>query len=100
MKARFARLILFAVIAAIAMTGCAGGSYSRTSSDAVPVFRVPTETAKSPYSEPYKYVWTAPVVQEVVVPGAIRGGVFYPAHKETVIVRPSDTTLIPAGEGK
>jgi hypothetical protein len=45
------------------------------------------------YAEPYKYIWEPQILQEIVVPGAIRGGVFYPAHKETVIVKPSEPVL-------
>ena len=51
-----------------------------------------------PYAEPYKYIWEKQVLQEIVVPGAIRGGVFYPAHKETVIVKPSEPVLRPLGQ--
>ncbi|MGD0282555.1 MAG: hypothetical protein ABSB95_09355, partial [Dissulfurispiraceae bacterium] len=47
----------------------------------------------SPYAEPYKYIWEPQILQEIVVPAAIRGGVFYPAHKETVIVRPTEPVL-------
>lgn len=48
---------------------------------------------RSPYSEPYKYIWDKPITQKVIVPGAIRGGVFYPAHEETIIVVPPDVEL-------
>jgi len=47
----------------------------------------------SPYAEPYKYIWEPQILQEIIVPGAIRGGVFYPAHKETIIVKPSEPVL-------
>jgi hypothetical protein len=47
----------------------------------------------TPYAEPYKYIWGRQILQEVVVPGAIRGGVFYPAHKEIIIVKPSEPLL-------
>lgn len=47
----------------------------------------------TPYAEPYKYIWGQPILQEVIVPGAIRGGIFYPAHKETIIVKPSEPIL-------
>ena len=49
----------------------------------------------SPYAEPYKYIWEPQILQEIIVPAAIRGGVFYPAHKETVIVKPSEPILRP-----
>ena len=52
----------------------------------------------SPYAEPYKYIWEPQMLQEIIVPAAIRGGVFYPAHKETVIVRPSEPVLRSSGE--
>jgi hypothetical protein len=47
----------------------------------------------TPYAEPYKYIWGRPILQEVIVPGAIRGGIFYPAHEETIIVKPSEPFL-------
>ncbi len=49
----------------------------------------------SPYAEPYKYIWEPQILEEIIVPGAIRGGVFYPAHKETVIVKPAEPVLRP-----
>ncbi len=52
----------------------------------------------TPYSEPYKYIWEEQILQEIIVPGAIRGGVFYPAHKETVIVKPSGPFLRSPGQ--
>ena len=53
---------------------------------------------KSPYAEPYKYIWESQILQEIIVPAAIRGGVFYPAHKETVIVKPSEPILRPVDQ--
>ncbi len=54
----------------------------------------------SPFAEPYKYIWEPQILQEIVVPGAIRGGVFYPAHKETIIVKPSESVLKSSEQGK
>ncbi|MFO0753543.1 MAG: hypothetical protein U0411_09500 [Thermodesulfovibrionales bacterium] len=50
------------------------------------------------YPEPHKYVWDEQILEEIVVPGAIRGGVFYPAHRETIVVRPYEPLLLPARE--
>jgi hypothetical protein len=38
---------------------------------------------------PY-YHWAAPIVQDVEVPGHIANGVFIPAHKELVIIKPGE----------
>lgn len=54
--------------------------------------------AHSPFAEPHKYIWDQNIVQEVIIPGAIRGGVFYPSHKETIIIKPSEPVLVPSDE--
>ena len=38
---------------------------------------------------PY-YHWASPIVQEVNIPGHIQNGVFIPAHKELVIIKPGE----------
>ncbi len=44
---------------------------------------------------PY-YHWSAPMVQEVKVPGHIANGVFIPEHKELVIIKPGEWAQSPA----
>jgi|GEM_PF-2435957 len=82
----------------LAAYGCATtDNHSRGFQDGENVTNKDTEKEgdirKSPYTEPYKYIWEPQILQEIIVPGAIRGGVFYPAHKETIIVRPAEPVL-------
>ncbi len=44
---------------------------------------------------PY-YHWESPIVQSVQVPGHISNGVFIPAHKELVIIKPGEWAQAPA----
>ena len=34
--------------------------------------------------------WAEPLVQEVLIPAHVRGGVFYPEHKEMVVITPGE----------
>ena len=42
------------------------------------------------------YHWSAPIVQEVDIPAHISNGVFLPAHKELVIIKPGEWAQSPA----
>lgn len=57
----------------------------------------PPETAQpmpySPFRMPARLSWGDALVEDVEVPGRVAGGVFYPAHKETVIVSPGGYRL-------
>ena len=97
-------LVVSCLIILLAAYGCATtDNHSRDLQDAKKVTDKDTEKQgnmkNSPYAEPYKYIWEAQILQEIVVPGAIRGGVFYPAHKETIIVKPSEPVLRSSEQG-
>ena len=34
--------------------------------------------------------WSAPLVQEVLIPAHVQGGVFYPEHNELVVITPGE----------
>jgi hypothetical protein len=95
---------LIFILAVLLLSGCAsltgnGNDYAKGIEEGKREMRVLAESTKgaSPYSEPYKYVWDKAITQKIVVPGAIRGGIFYPAHEETVIIVPPQSRLVPTG---
>lgn len=91
-------IVVFCLVFSIAVFGCASthghpGGLQDGKDTAVKEME-PAESKMIPYYlEPYKYIWEPQILEEVVVPGAIRGGVYYPAHKETVIVKPAEPVL-------
>ncbi len=91
-------IVVSCLIILLAAYGCSTtDDHSKGLQDAEKVTNRNTEKEgnkkKSPYAEPYKYIWEPQILQEIIVPGAIRGGVFYPAHKETIIVKPAEPVL-------
>ncbi|MBF0560098.1 MAG: hypothetical protein HQL08_15110 [Nitrospirae bacterium] len=91
-------IITLCLIVLLVASGCAStDGYSRGLQDGKTMAVKELEKAEykriSPYAEPYKYIWEPQMLEEIIVPGAIRGGVFYPAHKETVIVKPAEPVL-------
>lgn len=50
----------------------------------------------SEFKNTQTYHWKKPITQEVMVPAHIANGVFIPAHKEIVIIKPGEWTLSPA----
>jgi hypothetical protein len=96
--------VVSCLIILLAACGCATmDNHSEGLQDAKKVTDKDTEKEgnmkNSPYVEPYKYIWEPQILQEIIVPGAIRGGVFYPAHKETIIVKPSEPVLRSSEQG-
>ncbi len=91
-------IVVSCMIILLAACGCATtDNHSRGMKDSEKLTNKDIEKEgnmnKSPYAEPYKYIWEPQILQEIIVPGAIRGGVFYPAHKETIIVKPAEPLL-------
>src|SRR5208283_1189935 len=91
-------IAVFCLLILLAPSGCAStDGYSKGLQDgkvmAVKEMEKTEYKRISPYAEPYKYIWEPQMLEEIIIPGAIRGGIFYPAHKETVIVKPAEPIL-------
>lgn len=98
--------IIVCVLIAVLLGGCATAQKSQETMIQEAISRALSSHYNAPsgvgrlYPEPHRYVWDNQIIEEIVVPGAIRGGVFYPAHRETIVVKPSEPLLIPEREGR
>ncbi|MBZ0158343.1 MAG: hypothetical protein K8I29_19270 [Alphaproteobacteria bacterium] len=97
---------LVCALIAVLMSGCATAQKDQETMIQEAVSRALRSYYNAPsgigkiYPEPHKYVWDNQILEEIVVPGAIRGGVFYPAHRETIVVKPYEPLLIPERESR